>query len=130
MNRIVHRARFALVVAIAAIACARSTGPSSAPGRAAPPSSAFQCFSWVHEAEFSTDCYRDAAECDRERRAMEGGARDTTVCRPAEHASCLRIGRLPGPATLERCFADIEACNRYSSFVQRNGHRVTVCAER
>lgn len=54
---------------------------------------------------------------------------DSTACRPAERASCVWVGRLPGPATLERWFADTDACNRYRGFVQGSGHRVTVCTE-
>jgi hypothetical protein len=107
------------------------TAPAlTASATGAAPAAGFHCFSWVHGPESSTDCYPDRAECERERRAMTEGARETTECKKADHVSCVRLSRPPSTTEIERCFADAGACARYRAFVQGNGHKVTACAER
>lgn len=88
----------------------------------------FYCFGWVHGPEFSTDCYRTSAECERERLEMKQGSRDVMPgCSVTEGAWCTRVARKPNTSTRERCFGGAENCRRYESFVQGNGHTTTGC---
>lgn len=111
-------------------AAAPGPGGSSSAGVAAGGRATFHCFSWVHGPEFSTDCYRTAAECDREQLSMKNGARDTTGCQPVQGAVCTRVSRPPDPADHERCFSDAGRCAHYQAFVTGNGHAVTPCVAR
>lgn len=141
---------FWLLTGVAACACSTVAGPGSsasaspssssaapAPASAAAPAtgsagarSDFHCFSWVHGPDFSTDCFRGAAICDRERIAMKEGARDTMECSKVKGASCTRVSRPPTPGDSERCFGDANNCERYRAYVQGNGLTVTPCEDR
>lgn len=107
-------------------------GPEAAPepSTSAAGGATFHCFSWVHGMEFSTDCYRTAAECSRERQEMRKGARDTTECRTVQGGACTRVSRPPAPGDHERCFASAGNCERYRAYVQGNGLTVTPCVDR
>jgi hypothetical protein len=89
----------------------------------------FHCFSWIHGPEFSTDCYRDAAKCETERKAMEDGARQTRACQAVAGASCTSVGRRKMKKE-ERCFGNANNCERYRAFVTGNGLDVTACTNR
>ena len=110
--------------ASAAVSASAGDSPSS-------PEAGFHCFSWVHGAQFSTDCYPSFAECEKERLGMSGGARPTTPrCEKAAHVSCVRLSMPPDTTEKERCFEDAAACGRYRAFVLKSGHRVTACEDR
>lgn len=137
----IHLVLLCLGAAIAACSCGERQGsgnpPASSAAVAAPASAAsdtqaagFHCFSWVHGSESSTDCYAGRAECERERRAMQEGARETTECKKADHVSCVRLSRPPSTTEIERCFGDARACERYQEFVRSSGHKVTACMDR
>jgi hypothetical protein len=89
----------------------------------------FHCFAWIHGEEFSTDCYRTAAKCETERKAMEAGARPTRPCETIAGASCTMVGRRKMKKE-ERCFGDPNNCERYRAFVTGNGLDVTACTDR
>ncbi len=89
----------------------------------------FHCFAWVHGEEFSTDCYRAAAKCETERKAMEAGARPTRPCEQVAGASCTMVGRRKMKKE-ERCFGDPNNCERYRAFVTGNGLDVTACTDK
>ena len=89
----------------------------------------FHCFAWIHGAEFSTDCYRTAATCETERKAMEAGARPTRPCEKVTGASCTMVGRRKMKKE-ERCFGDPNNCGRYRAFVTGNGLDVTPCTDK
>lgn len=105
-------------------ASAAAPGAGSAAARAE-----FHCFSWVHGPEFSTDCFRSAAICDKERIAMKEGARDTTECSKVKGASCTRVSRPPAPGDSERCFGNANNCERYRAYVRGNGLTVAPCED-
>ena len=116
-------------VAVAALlACSRApapTPPGPSPSGSTPPVAAsaapapqpFNCFAWVHGAEFSTDCYRSAETCEAERDRMHGVL--TRACEPSAHASCAVVA--PGERDLERCFEDERACSRYRAMLTSRG---------
>lgn len=130
-----------LVLTLLVVACSSpSTAPPPAPQAVvvapAPPIDAasaladtFHCFAWIHGPQFSTDCYRSAALCETERKAMEAGARPTRPCEQVQRASCTMVGRRKMKKE-ERCFGDQNNCERYRAFVTGNGLDVTACSER
>lgn len=99
--------------------------PSASAATASEPAFAFHCFSWAHQRDFSTDCYRTQTECLAEAKRMVEGARLPTECRPRDHASCTTL-----PEGKERCFGDAANCARYRAFVGRNHIDTTECAPR
>lgn len=90
------------------------------------PSAAFRCFSWAHERDFSTDCYRTQTQCLTELRHMKEGARLPTECEPTPHASCTTLVK----GGDEHCFGDAPNCGRYRAFVGRNHLETTDCVPR
>jgi hypothetical protein len=90
------------------------------------PHAGFRCFSWAHERDFSTDCYRTRAECAAAVISMKEGARLPTECESREHASCTT---LKGSKD-ERCFGDAANCGRYRAFVGRNHIETSGCVPR
>ena len=93
------------------------------------PRAEFHCFSWIHGPDFSTDCYRTAAKCESERKAMEAGARPTRPCEKVAGASCTMVGRRKMKKE-ERCFGNPNNCERYRAFVTGNGLDVTACTNK
>lgn len=92
------------------------------------PAAPLHCFSWVHGASFSTDCYDTVATCETAREDMERGARSTTPCRSQPTGSCTMVSRPPtSPTPTRRCFGDRGACGRYRLVVTRNGLTTTQC---
>jgi hypothetical protein len=93
-----------------------------------PPAAAFAgyCFSWVHLAAFSTDCFRSRAECESQRKQMAMGARDTAPCQAASRASCTVVG----DEAHEHCFGSNGDCGRYRMMLARRGIQSTDCVER
>lgn len=116
-----------------AAASAAATTPAPPPSASAAASAlpapdaaaAFRCFSWAHQRDFSTDCYRTQTECLTELTRMKEGARLPTECAPREHASCTTLRGVE-----ERCFGDAANCARYRAFVGRNHIETTECAPR
>ncbi|MBL8683800.1 MAG: hypothetical protein JNK05_31800 [Myxococcales bacterium] len=95
------------------------------------PRGAFHCFHWVHGQDFSTDCFRTVASCDRARVEMQRGHRDTTACAPVEHAYCTATSRPPAAASRsERCFGSAGNCERYRAYVRGNGLVADACRHR
>lgn len=99
--------------------------PSASAAPAPEPGSAFRCFSWAHQRDFSTDCYRTATECLREATSMREGARLPTDCAPRDYAWCTTL-----PEGKERCFGDALNCGRYRAFVGGNHLDTTECVPR
>lgn len=102
-----------------------SEPPTSGPPAAEVPSqeALFRCFSWVHGAAASTDCYRSSARCEEARTALAEGSREVLPCRDAQRAWCTTLQRDGS----ERCFGANSVCERYRSFVQGNGLQTTGC---
>ena len=108
-----------------AAAALPSASTSASAASAAEPASAFHCFSWAHQRDFSTDCYRTQTACLTELQRMKEGARLPTECAPREHASCTTLR-----GTTERCFGDAANCARYRAFVGRNHIETSECVPR
>lgn len=66
----------------------------------------WHCFSWVHQADHSSECHPTEAACKAAKREKEQGARMTTPCSLEPHAAwCIDAphGRcLPGPWDCDR----------------------------
>jgi hypothetical protein len=99
--------------------------PVTTPSTSAVDAGPFHCFSWAHERDFSTDCYRTEAACLIAAKAMTDGARLPTACGPRQHASCTTLR-----GNDERCFGDAANCARYRAFVGRNHVDTAECAPR
>jgi hypothetical protein len=85
------------------------------------------CVAWVHNANFSTDCYRTAQECERARQGWTiGHHTGMKKCERMHHAACtteLRYGT-------ERCFETGNNCVRYRNYMAEHGRETTVCVYR
>jgi hypothetical protein len=123
-------------------ALAASTAPDDASPDSTPPDpglapgkrqkrSTFQCFSWFHGRQSSTDCYRTGRECAVEKKRMEDGARPTAPCERVTGASCTMVSRPEaGFGPRERCFSRAHECESYRAFVLGNHLTVTPCEDR
>jgi hypothetical protein len=83
------------------------------------------CFDWVHLSDFSTDCFRQARECEQARRQTTIGHRLTTPCEKELHAACTTV---PGGA--ERCFRSVYNCVHFRNYLAGSGRETTVCVYR
>jgi hypothetical protein len=83
------------------------------------------CFAWVHLSDFSTDCFRQARECEQARRQMATGHRLTRPCKKLLHAACTIV-----PSGAERCFGSVTNCVLFRDYLARLGTETTVCVYR
>lgn len=81
------------------------------------------CFSWVHGAEFSTDCYPTPQACDTARAATD---RMSQPCRPTERVVCTTLSA----SHKTRCFGDMANCERYRTYTSDNGLSSNTCTQR
>lgn len=89
------------------------------------------CFSWVHLADSSIDCYPNSGECEKARITMKQGARDTTACEPARYTTCTSVARPPEhPEQEDHCFERTDECEKYRRFVLASAHTATACTKR
>ncbi|MFO0570333.1 MAG: hypothetical protein U0263_32120 [Polyangiaceae bacterium] len=112
-------------------AAAPSRDAASEPKRGPLRHATFHCFGWVHGPEFSMDCFRTHATCEKARRDMKAGARDVLPeCSTNEGAWCTKVGRGSAKGGTERCFGSLGNCRRYESYVQGNGLVTSGCEEK
>ena len=88
-----------------------SERPSKSSLVAVPGGPGFWCFSWVHQRDFASDCFRSSGECSRERIRAKRGFRDSMPCERQKTAICSAFDDGGGV----RCFGDARSCSVFTA---------------